>query len=445
MKKTLVIINILIAMSVRSSATVYHVLYIGNSLTYVNDVPSLVNQIAMSKGDSIIWDQNTPGGYQLAQHASNLTTLTKIGSYKWDIVVIQAQSQQTAFPDAQLETDVYPPCKFLVDSIHRNFACTRVMYYMPAGWKYGDFSNCPGFPAICTYEGQFERIRQTHLNLVDSTDASIIPSGVSYRVSRMADSTLDLWSSDNVHPSIAGSYLTALNMYEAFTNKTAIASTYIPAGLSSTNTSFLQGIADSVVFDSISLWKLDVQPAGNDSVYFTVGDMHGSTPKIYVDCGITTDSIYYIFNVNDELGDTINNFIVSAPRGQISFFVVFPDTFGCYIEGTITQVHIGPCIIDSTTKFFSSICEGINDKNKVNPIRIYPNPAEDIILLERKITSTLNWEIEIVDVSGRTLMQSNFASGLSSKILDISTLSAGMYYVVLIENGTRYASKLVKN
>ena len=429
------------------NATTYHVLYLGNSLTYVNDVPNLVNQIAISKGDTIIWDQNTPGGHTLAQHASNPTSLTKISDYKWDIVVIQAQSQQTSFPDGQLEVEVYPPCKFLVDSIHRNNPCTRVMYYMPAGWKYGDAGNCPGFPDICTYEGQFGRIRNTHLNLIDSTEASIIPSGVSYHVSRLQDSTLDLWSADYVHPSLAGSYLTALNMYASFTLKPTYGSSFGPVGLTASNISFLQLITDSVVFDSLSKWKLDQVFPPNDSIHFSVNynwTPIGTYDHFSISHDATNDSLFYIYNLTDNGLNTINNAIVSAPNDTTFLDVFLNDTFQCFFYATISQVHIGACKNDTITKSYNWVCEGISENNFVNTFSLYPNPASDKIIIEKKNSSTDNYDIDIIDLSGRKVLHSKFEIANTTQLIQLHTLGKGMYYIVIKDGKHQYASKFIK-
>ena len=45
------------------------VLFLGNSYTYVNDLPNMVKQIALSFGDSLNYDQNTPGGATLQMHS----------------------------------------------------------------------------------------------------------------------------------------------------------------------------------------------------------------------------------------------------------------------------------------------------------------------------------------------------------------------------------------
>jgi len=62
------------------------VLYLGNSYTGANGLPTLIYDVALSTGDTIIYDQNTPGGTTLASHASNATSQAKIKSNDWDYV-----------------------------------------------------------------------------------------------------------------------------------------------------------------------------------------------------------------------------------------------------------------------------------------------------------------------------------------------------------------------
>jgi hypothetical protein len=56
------------------------ILFIGNSYTYVNDLPLMLYNLALSAGDTIIYDSSAPGGYTLLQHTTNTTTLSKINA-----------------------------------------------------------------------------------------------------------------------------------------------------------------------------------------------------------------------------------------------------------------------------------------------------------------------------------------------------------------------------
>jgi hypothetical protein len=55
-------------------------LFIGNSYTYVNDLPGIIQEIALSKGNIFSHQSHTPGGSTLAQHASNPTVQNLLNS-----------------------------------------------------------------------------------------------------------------------------------------------------------------------------------------------------------------------------------------------------------------------------------------------------------------------------------------------------------------------------
>jgi hypothetical protein len=53
----------------------YKVLFLGNSYTGVNNLPQMIANVALSVGDRLIFDSNTPGGYTLQGHSTNTTSL----------------------------------------------------------------------------------------------------------------------------------------------------------------------------------------------------------------------------------------------------------------------------------------------------------------------------------------------------------------------------------
>ena len=448
MKNFLLVFTLLFLFVSASIARTYRVLFLGNSLTYVNNVPDLLAQIALSHGDTIIWDSNTPGGHKILQHSTNPVSLTKISDRKWDIVIIQAQSQETAFPDGQLDVEIYPPAKFLTDSIHRNNICTRVLFYMPAGWKYGDNLNCAALPEICTYDGQFARIRQTHLNIADSIDAGIIPSGISYRRSRAIDSTIDLWSSDYVHPSIFGSYLTALNMYAAITKQSTLGTSYAPSGIGSTAATYLQGIADTVVLDSLDTWKLN-RGFVNDSVGFHF-TMNYVSPNPYAHYGFTlyhddfdADSFYYRINLRL---DDIDNYTLDTTIGMSttsdSLVFLFNDTIQhCITDYTISQIHISACNIDTIILRDFIICEGINDLASNLSFHVYPNPVTTAFTIEQVSANNKNYEIEITNMKGEVALSSSLNE--IKKTVNVESLQRGIYLLRIFNEKESYTHKLV--
>ena len=73
------------------------VLFIGNSYTYVNNLPDLINQIAIDKGNQLIYETHTPGGSTLSQHASNSNVQYLLETTEWDYVVLLTNQQLPHF------------------------------------------------------------------------------------------------------------------------------------------------------------------------------------------------------------------------------------------------------------------------------------------------------------------------------------------------------------
>ena len=66
------------------------VLFIGNSLTYVNDVPGIVQALADSAhGDSLAVETVAEPNFALIDHWNTGAALAEINRRKWDFVVLQ--------------------------------------------------------------------------------------------------------------------------------------------------------------------------------------------------------------------------------------------------------------------------------------------------------------------------------------------------------------------
>ncbi len=231
------------------------VLFLGNSYTYVNNLPQLIHDIALANGDTLVFDSNCPGGYTFLGHSSDATSLSKINAAKWNCVILQAQSQEPSFSPGQVAAQTLPYAIKLDSLIKNNNPCSETVFYETWGRKYGDASNCGSYPPICTYLGMQDRLRASYKLFADTTKSVLAPAGEAWRKSIAQNPTLELYSSDQSHPSLEGSYLTACVFYETLFHKSVLSNTFT-AGVSSTNVNFLQQIAHDVVNDSLLTWNI---------------------------------------------------------------------------------------------------------------------------------------------------------------------------------------------
>ena len=133
---------IFLGLIISSYAQTKKVLFIGNSYTGVNNLPNLISSVANSAGKTLIYDSHTPGGTQLATHATSTTVEAKIALQNWNFVVIQGQSQEMSWALEGEASSRFTSCSILSDKIRANYECSVPMFYMTWGRKNGDANNC---------------------------------------------------------------------------------------------------------------------------------------------------------------------------------------------------------------------------------------------------------------------------------------------------------------
>jgi len=109
-----------------------------------------------------------------------------------------------------------------------------------------------------------------------------------------------------------------------------------------------------------------------------------------------------------------------------SYTVTVSDANGC--QGTSAAVQ-GSTAVNNISGIASSL-------------KLYPNPAKDILVLERSGTASDAWVIALTDLAGKTLQQHTMSgTGIT---LDISRLDAGIYFVKVTGKQGSHTLKVVK-
>lgn len=240
-----------------SSASAYsktkRVLFLGNSYTYVNDLPKMLADMAKSTGDTLIYDSNVPGGHSIGNHSLNTVSLSKIMVGNWDFVVLQGQSYELA--NTTPEISPYPYAKKLDSIINKYNDCVETVYYMTWGRKNGDPSSCPSIPYLCSYEKMDSVIHKNYMWLTDTTNAIVAPAAAVWRSLRKNYPLIELYQTDESHPSVAGTYAAASAFYTTLYRKDPSLVTYNP-GLTTTEAANIRSTAKKVVYDSLLHWHV---------------------------------------------------------------------------------------------------------------------------------------------------------------------------------------------
>jgi len=225
------------------------VLFIGNSLTFVNDLPKTLSDIAGSLGDKVEYDMAAPGGYSFMQHAKDQTTLSKIKSRAWDFEVLQDQSELPALPDYRVGNEVMPYALQLDGFIHAPGSVAKTVFFQTWGYKHGDPQYCAATPTLCTYMSMQDQLSRSYDLMAQKTGGILAPVGEAWRLSQQAHPEFELYQGDGKHPSPEGTYLAACVFYMILFKKDVAGAANL--AIDPAHASFFQKIAKQAVSASL--------------------------------------------------------------------------------------------------------------------------------------------------------------------------------------------------
>ena len=211
------------------------VLFVGNSLTFENDLPELVHRLGGSR-TPIVAGSFTAPGWQLRQFAGDHQLERVLRGGHWDVVVLQEQSQIPSFPAADRAQEFTPYVDQLADEIRRSGA--QPLLFQTWAHRTGDRRNVPAD----TYAAMQERVVAGYLDAARDADSAVAPVGAAWAEALQRRPQLALWSADGTHPSRTGSYLAACVFYAVLTRKSPLGNAFT-AGLQPSLARFLQRVS----------------------------------------------------------------------------------------------------------------------------------------------------------------------------------------------------------
>lgn len=187
------------------SAECTRVLFIGNSYTFVNNLPGVFAAVSAALRRPVYADMIAPGGATLADHAASTDVLGLIRTGHWTYVVLQEQSLMPAVEPSR-QRQMYPAARTLVDEIRR--AGARPVFL--ATWGHRD-----GWPegALADYAAMQAQVTRGYRTIADELQAVVAPVGDAWAsvVARHPD--IPLWQPDGSHPTVQGTFLAANVLY----------------------------------------------------------------------------------------------------------------------------------------------------------------------------------------------------------------------------------------
>ena len=222
-------------------------LFIGNSYTFVNNMPSLFKNMACDAGINVLVTMAAQSNYRFQDHANSSTTLNAIDSRQWDFVILQNHSLALSHTPADVATISLPHAVTLADAISLNNNLTQIIYYVTQGRENGDILNCPSYPLVCTFVGHTEALNTGYQVYQNSTGGQLALASNAWKM--VVDDTSapfapsDLWKPDkNSHPELLGSYLSTCTLFATIFNQSPLGLA-APNNVSETNALYLQQIS----------------------------------------------------------------------------------------------------------------------------------------------------------------------------------------------------------
>lgn len=181
------------------------VLFVGNSFTYYSDIPSLFGQIARGAGESAVVESVTQGAWTLTKFADENDEFGKVVDEKlksnddYDVVVLQEQSTRPLDNyDGFLSA-----AKALKDKINATQKSCKI--YLYSTWGYPDEATNRHLTVV-----EMEKsIRTAYENAASTLNVKISYVGSAFSKVYTEHPELNLYYTDNKHPSYTGAFLSA--------------------------------------------------------------------------------------------------------------------------------------------------------------------------------------------------------------------------------------------
>jgi hypothetical protein len=180
------------------------ILFLGNSYTYVNDLPTVFRDLARSAGRNVETGMVAEGGETLAQHAASSADASALNGSQWQFVVLQEQSEIPSIESFR-QSQMYPATRSLVTAIRADGASPVLLetWAHQAGWS--DYS--------LSFVAMQAGIDQGYATIGGELKVPVAPAGQAWQALVQAAPGMVLWQPDGSHPAPAGTFLAACALY----------------------------------------------------------------------------------------------------------------------------------------------------------------------------------------------------------------------------------------
>ena len=217
-----------------------NILFLGNSFTYYNDMPTMLEQLGIMNGYQVHVEQLTYGGYSLFQFINEVEVASKVKQLfrekHWDYVILQDQSSKPLYDKLELISSIAS-----LDKMIKQQDGKTILY---STWSYRDDSAMLQSTTL-TYDDFYNVLTKGYEEAGELVHAVVAPVGTVFHKLTKEYSEIDLIIEDDFHPNIKGSFVAAYVFYSLiFGNDN---SSYIPDDLNEKDAEILRKVVQEIV------------------------------------------------------------------------------------------------------------------------------------------------------------------------------------------------------
>jgi len=390
-----------------------NILFIGNSITYFNNMPQTVAALSEALGDTLQVTMYAPGGTGFLNHVVDPAVYQHFRTGNWDYVVLQPGSNESPAYSEPLSSTIARG-KQLRDSIHTYSPCAQVILYEIS---YGIANNTP--QALTSYTNTQALIRNNLMILADSMKTYLAPAGETVRNAFFDRQSLFLWNGyGDIHPDPYGSYAIASAIAGTICKK-SVYGLRVYIGLDSAKCTYLQHKADSVVWNGRADWRF-----GQYTPYAHFKSIQtGALQFQFQPSPSVADSVRWSF------GDNTSS-TQAAPSKTYNAAGTYTPSLFVYRRGCADRYD--------TVIHANALVTGIQAHEASAALHLYPNPANTRVQLQALAAGASI----LYNMQGQAIRSGTISPGVNT--LDLSGVSPGMYILqVIYHNGALGRERLL--
>jgi hypothetical protein len=183
------------------------VLFIGNSLTYANNLPAMIDALVTESGGEMTSRTIAFPDFGLEEHWNDGRAMRALREGTWTLVVLQ--QGPSSLPESRVVLRDY------TNRFARVAKDRGAQVALFSVWPPFDFAQ--GKPRPRAFA--FDAVTESYRLAAQDVGGTVVPAGEAMRAALGRDPALPLFDADGFHPSPVGSYLAALVFFQRITGQ----------------------------------------------------------------------------------------------------------------------------------------------------------------------------------------------------------------------------------